>query len=88
MNTRTMNILKQATLENMNILKHAMVYQSYCLDLISQFYCTVSFHNDSARTMTWMSGESKYTSTMSTFSLALGYVWEDVNSDHGFKVHA
>ena len=38
--------------------------------------------------MTWMSGESKYTSTLSTFALALGYVWDDVNSDHGFKVHA
>ena len=74
-------------LENMNILKLAMVYQSYCPDLISQFYCTVFFHNDSVRTMTWMFGESKYTSTLSTFALALGYVWEDVTSDHGFKVY-
>ena len=41
-----------ATLENMNILKLAIVYQSYCPKLISQFYCTVFFHNDSVRTMT------------------------------------
>lgn len=67
MNTRTVLVHIYANLQNMDILKLAMVYQAYCPELISQFYCTVFFKNDSVRNMTWMSGPHKLTSNLSTW---------------------
>ena len=64
-----------ATLENMNILKLAMIYQSYCPELISQFYCAIFFHNNCVRTMTWMSGDTKFTNWMSNSSIHNCYVF-------------
>ncbi|KAK1696452.1 hypothetical protein QYE76_013149 [Lolium multiflorum] len=39
----------------------------YCPLLVRQFHCTVFFHNDYERTMTWMTGKEKYSCTYSQF---------------------
>jgi hypothetical protein len=41
-----------STLDTMDILKLALIKQSYYPELISKFYCTVAFKDDTLRTMT------------------------------------
>jgi hypothetical protein len=47
--------------------------ESYCPILVRKFHCTVFFHDDDARTMTWMTGKEKYSCTYLEFCEALGF---------------
>ncbi|KAK1617466.1 hypothetical protein QYE76_022983 [Lolium multiflorum] len=38
---------------------------TYCPLLVRQFHCTVFFHDDEDRTLTWMTGKTKYSCTYS-----------------------
>ncbi|KAK1646456.1 hypothetical protein QYE76_064261 [Lolium multiflorum] len=57
----------------------------YCPSLVRQFHCTVFFHDDAARTMTWMTGKQKYTCTYLDFCEALGF---GGGSASGFKIYS
>ncbi|KAK1629806.1 hypothetical protein QYE76_004121 [Lolium multiflorum] len=46
---------------------------TYCPLLVRQFYCTVFFHDDADRTMTWMTGREKYSCTYTQFCEAMGF---------------
>ncbi|KAK1610739.1 hypothetical protein QYE76_034412 [Lolium multiflorum] len=45
----------------------------YCPLLVRQFHCTVFFHDDADRTMTWMTGREKYSCTYTQFCAAMGF---------------
>ncbi|KAK1641640.1 hypothetical protein QYE76_059445 [Lolium multiflorum] len=45
---------------------------TYCPLLVRQFHCTVFFHDDADRTMTWMTGREKYSCTYTQFCAAMG----------------
>ena len=74
-------------LVKMDIMRLAMINQPYCPNLISQFYCTVRFKKDLVRTMIWMAGENKVTSTLGVFATFLGYTWENIHKKHGYDIH-
>ncbi|KAK1687097.1 hypothetical protein QYE76_047945 [Lolium multiflorum] len=57
----------------------------YCPLLVRQFHCTVFFHDDPARTMTWMTGKEKYTCNYLDFCDALGF---GGGRAHGFKLYS
>ncbi|KAK1652778.1 hypothetical protein QYE76_070583 [Lolium multiflorum] len=57
----------------------------YCPILVRQFHCTVFFHDDPARTMTWMTGQEKYTCNYLDFCEAMGF---GGGRAHGFKIHS
>ncbi|KAK1601292.1 hypothetical protein QYE76_018137, partial [Lolium multiflorum] len=59
--------------------------ESYCPILVRQFHCTVFFHNDAARTMTWMIGKEQYSCTYLEFCEALGF---GGGRARGFKIHS
>ncbi|KAK1607550.1 hypothetical protein QYE76_031223 [Lolium multiflorum] len=46
---------------------------TYCPLLVRQFHCTVFFHDDADRTMTWMTGREKYSCTYTQFCAAMGF---------------
>ncbi|KAK1696014.1 hypothetical protein QYE76_012711 [Lolium multiflorum] len=58
---------------------------TYCPLLVRQFHCTVFFHEDDDRTMTWMTGKEKYSCTYTEFCGALGF---GGGSARGFKIHS
>src|SRR5664279_3434581 len=72
----------------MEILKLFLTKQPYCPEIISQFYCTVRFKDDSVRSMTWMCGDHLLESNLSTFGAALGYTWDNIYGQHGLRVHS
>jgi hypothetical protein len=47
--------------------------ECYCPIPVRQFHCTVFFHDDAARTMTWMTGKEKYTCNYLDFCEAMGF---------------
>jgi hypothetical protein len=57
----------------------------YCPSLVRQFHCTVFFHDDPARTMTWMTGKEKYSYNYIDFCEAMGF---GGGRAHGFKIHS
>jgi hypothetical protein len=57
----------------------------YCPILVRQFHCTVFFHDDPARTMTWMTGKEKYSCNYLDFCEAMGF---GAGRAHGFKIHS
>ncbi|KAK1693642.1 hypothetical protein QYE76_010339 [Lolium multiflorum] len=57
----------------------------YCPILVRQFHCTVFFHDDAARTMTWMTGKQKYTCNYLDFCEALGF---GGGRARGFKIYS
>ena len=59
--------------------------ESYCPLLVRQFHCTVFFHDDVSRTMTWMTGKQKYTCNYLDFCDALGF---GGGRAHGFKLYS
>ena len=59
--------------------------ESYCPLLVRQFHCTVFFHDDVSRTMTWMTGQQKYTCNYLDFCDALGF---GGGRAHGFKLYS
>ncbi|KAK1619550.1 hypothetical protein QYE76_025067 [Lolium multiflorum] len=56
----------------------------YCPILVRQFHCTVFFHDDVARTMTWMTGYEQYTCNYLEFCQAMGF---GGGRAHGFQIH-
>ncbi|KAK1653303.1 hypothetical protein QYE76_071108 [Lolium multiflorum] len=58
---------------------------TFCPLLVRQFHCTVFFHDDEARTLTWMTGKTKYSCSYSQFRAAMGC---DDDSDPGYKIHS
>ena len=56
----------------------------YCPILVRQFHCTVFFHDDAARTMTWMTGQEQYTCNYLDFCQAMGF---GGGRAHGFQIH-
>jgi len=60
------------TLEKMNLWKLVCLNVDYYIpELVQQFYCTVFFHGDEERNMTWMSGDVKVSSNLLEFGKAL-----------------
>lgn len=57
----------------------------YCPILVYQFHRTVFFHDDPARTMTWMTGQEKYSCNYLDFCEAMGF---GGGRAHGFKIHS
>ncbi|KAK1605591.1 hypothetical protein QYE76_029264 [Lolium multiflorum] len=57
----------------------------YCPILVRQFHSTVFFHDDPARTMTWMTGQEKYTCNYLDFCEAMGFAG---GRAHGFKIYS
>lgn len=57
----------------------------YCPTLVRQFHCTVFFHDDAARTMTWMTGKQQYTCNYLDFCEALGF---GGGRTSGFKIYS
>jgi hypothetical protein len=57
----------------------------YCPLLVRQFHCTVFFHDDEDRTMTWMTGKEKYSCTYTEFCEAMGF---GGGRAQGFKIHS
>ncbi|KAK1616885.1 hypothetical protein QYE76_022402 [Lolium multiflorum] len=57
---------------------------TYCPLLVRQFHCTVFFHDDADRTMTWMTGREKYSCTYTKFCEAMGY---DGGRSTGYRIH-
>ncbi|KAK1642711.1 hypothetical protein QYE76_060516 [Lolium multiflorum] len=58
---------------------------TFCPLLVRQFHCTVFFHDDEARTLTWMTGKTKYSCSYSQFRAAMGC---GDDSDPGYKIHS
>ncbi|KAK1616788.1 hypothetical protein QYE76_022305, partial [Lolium multiflorum] len=57
---------------------------TYCPLLVRQFHCTVFFHDDADRTMTWMTGREKYSCTYTQFCEAMGF---DAGRATGYRIH-
>ncbi|KAK1696033.1 hypothetical protein QYE76_012730 [Lolium multiflorum] len=57
---------------------------TYCPLLVRQFHCTVFFHDDADRTMTWMTGREKYSCTYTQFCEAMGY---EGGRSTGYRIH-
>ncbi|KAK1663522.1 hypothetical protein QYE76_051681 [Lolium multiflorum] len=57
----------------------------YCPSLVRQFHCTVFFHDDPARTMTWMTEKEKYSCNYLDFCQAKGFC---SGRAHGFQIHS
>ncbi|KAK1566026.1 hypothetical protein QYE76_037644 [Lolium multiflorum] len=57
----------------------------FCPLLVRQFHCTVFFHDDEDRTLTWMTGKAKYSCSYSQFRAAMG-CGDDNNP--GYKIHS
>ncbi|KAK1609721.1 hypothetical protein QYE76_033394 [Lolium multiflorum] len=76
------------TLKNMGLYELVCLTPSdgcYCPLLVRQFHCTVYFHDDPARTMTWMTGKEKYSCNYLDFCDALGF---GGGRAHGFKLYS
>ncbi|KAK1686843.1 hypothetical protein QYE76_047691 [Lolium multiflorum] len=58
---------------------------TFCPLLVRQFHCTVFFHDDEDRTLTWMTGKAKYSCSYSQFRAAMGC---GDDSDPGYKIHS
>jgi hypothetical protein len=56
----------------------------YCPIIVHQFHYTVFFHDDAARTMTWMTGQEQYTCNYLDFCQAMGF---GGGRAHGFQIH-
>ena len=57
----------------------------YSPALIRQFHCTIYFHDDPARTMTWMTGTEKYSCNYLDFCEAMGF---GAGRAQGFQIHS
>ncbi|KAK1649439.1 hypothetical protein QYE76_067244 [Lolium multiflorum] len=76
------------TLKNMGLYELVCLTPSdgcYCPLLVRQFHCTVYFHDDPARTMTWMTGKEKYSCNYLDLCDALGF---GGGRAHGFKLYS
>ncbi|KAK1628924.1 hypothetical protein QYE76_003239 [Lolium multiflorum] len=58
---------------------------TFCPLLVRQFHCTVFFHDDEDRTLTWMTGKTKYSCTYSQFRAAMGC---GDDSNPGYRIHS
>ncbi|KAK1632482.1 hypothetical protein QYE76_006797 [Lolium multiflorum] len=58
---------------------------TFCPLLVRQFHCTVFFHDDEDRTITWMTGKEKYSCTYSQFRAAMGCGGD---RNPGYKIHS
>ena len=58
---------------------------TFCPLLVRQFHCTVFFHDDEDRTLTWMTGKTKYSCSYSQFRAAMGCGGD---SNPGYKIHS
>ncbi|KAK1695385.1 hypothetical protein QYE76_012082 [Lolium multiflorum] len=58
---------------------------TFCPLLVRQFHCTIFFHDDEDRTITWMTGKKKYSCTYSQFRAAMGCGGD---SAPGYKIHS
>ncbi|KAK1618366.1 hypothetical protein QYE76_023883 [Lolium multiflorum] len=58
---------------------------TFCPLLVRQFHCTVFFHDDEDRTLTWMTGKTKYSCSYSQFRAAMG-CGDDNNP--GYMIHS
>ncbi|KAK1603795.1 hypothetical protein QYE76_027468 [Lolium multiflorum] len=58
---------------------------TFCPLLVRQFHCTVFFHDDEDRTITWMTGKEKYSCTYSQFRAAMGCGGDRAP---GYKIHS
>ena len=55
--------------------------------LVAQFYATVHFGTDMQRTLTWMSGNEKFSAPFSVMAGLLGYEYTDITVNCGYKIH-
>ena len=50
-------------LRKMDLMDLACLEQKYYPDVVRQFFCTVFFHSDPERTMSWMTGDTQFSGT-------------------------
>jgi hypothetical protein len=60
----------------------------YDLQLILQFYATLSFTGDDERTFKWMTGTRYYESTFTRFAAVLGYPFDGPTNPVGHRIHS
>jgi hypothetical protein len=77
--------LKKLGLYDLVCLKPGDGTGVYCPDLIRQFHCTAYFHEDPARTITWMSGTEQHSCNYIDFCQAMGF---GAGRARGFKIHS
>jgi hypothetical protein len=73
--------------EHHDLVKLMTLKKDYSDELILQFFSTVHFHSDEARSMTWMSGTSHYTRTLADFGALLGYDVQDPADSNYLRIH-
>ncbi|KAK1649002.1 hypothetical protein QYE76_066807 [Lolium multiflorum] len=78
--------LQKMDLLNLVCLKptHFKSLGEYCPILVRQFHCTVFFHDDPTRTMTWMTRKEKYSCNYLDFCEAMGF---GSGRARGVKIH-
>ncbi|KAK1677131.1 hypothetical protein QYE76_037979 [Lolium multiflorum] len=79
--------LQKMGLLNLVCLKptHFKSLGEYCPILVRHFHCTVFFHDDPARTMTWMTGKEKYSCNYLDLCEAMGF---GSGRARGFQIHS
>jgi hypothetical protein len=63
------------------------INHNYSEELIKEFFATIYFHNDEARTMQWMSAGVECTKTLREFAQIWKFPMPQANDDRFFKVH-
>ncbi|KAK1649170.1 hypothetical protein QYE76_066975, partial [Lolium multiflorum] len=61
--------------------------KDFDIGLIQQFYATVHFQQDEARTFRWMTHETLLEANLASFGAALGYPRSPVVNDSGWRSH-
>ena len=78
-------ILRRLGLYDLVCLKPGEGTGVFCPDLIRQFHCTAYFHDDPARTITWMTGTEQRSCNYIDFCQAMGF---GGGRARGFKIHS
>jgi len=61
--------------------------KDFDIGLIQQFYATVHFQQDEARTFRWMTHETLLEANLASFGAALGYPRSPVVDENGWRSH-
>lgn len=70
-----------------DLIKLMKLRKNYSEELIKEFFSTVYFHKDVARTMTWMSAGQRCTRTLAQFGQLLGYEVHDPEDHRYRRIH-
>ena len=77
-----------AICEHHDLVKLITLKQNYSDELVLQFYTSVHFSDDDARTMTWMSAGQQCSKTLAEFGALLCYQVQDPDDPGYQRIHA